>query len=38
MVSFTAQVVRRRKIRKNKAGKANKKQRRKGTPKFAIHQ
>jgi len=38
MVSLTAQVERRRKIRKNKAGKANKKQRRKGTPRFPIHQ
>ncbi len=36
MVSLTIQVERRRKIRRNNAGKANKRQRRKGTPKFPI--
>jgi len=38
MVSLTIKTERRRKIRRNKSGKANKKQRRKGTPKFPIHQ
>ncbi len=38
MVSLTAAVVHRRKIRKKNAGKANKRQRRKGTPKFPVHQ
>ncbi len=38
MVSLTAAVVKKRKIRKNNSGKANKRQRRKGTPKFPIHQ
>jgi len=38
MVSLTAKTERRRKIRRNKTGKANKRLRKKGTPKFPIHQ